>query len=217
MGTEIKYILHNHEYVFSLDDDDFKRVGRAEKAFKYGDDISMRLALYDEFHKQVYRDGFLGMFGGIKYDWIVKQRRNNRDKVKRCKKRIENMVCTGDAVLLTLTFNDETLSRLNENSRRKAVALFCKEQTLDYVGNVDFGKKNGRVHYHIVCVPKEKNVDFMAWRKYGNINAKRVPCVDDSTALSKYVSKLTAHAFKDTADSAHLLYGRSVDFSKLPF
>ena len=78
-----------------------------------------------------------------------------------------------------------------------------------YVANIDYGSKNKREHYHalINC----DKVDFKSWRKYGNINAKRVRNKDiesDKTKLSKYIAKLSNHAIKETTKRSCLIYSR---------
>lgn len=125
-------------------------------------------------------------------------------------KRIYSMLCKGDCIFLTLTFTDNDLSHSTFDDRRRWVRRYLKSQSDYYIANIDFGEKNGREHYHAVIMASE--VDYSGWNtKHGNINGKRIHCgIDDAKRLSKYVSKLTNHAIKDTAKSFRIIYGKKL-------
>lgn len=130
-------------------------------------------------------------------------------RTQRLKKRVETMLLNGECVFITLTFNDETLRDTTEKERRVAVSRYLKKYRCLYIANIDYGSKNKREHYHalINC----KSIDFKSWRKYGNINAKRVRNKDiesDKTKLSKYIAKLSNHAIKETTKRSCLIYSR---------
>ena len=119
------------------------------------------------------------------------------------------MLLNGSCIFLTLTFNDDTLRNTTEKQRRVAVSRYLKQYGCMYVANIDYGSKNKREHYHalINC----DKVDFKSWRKYGNINAKRVRNKDiesDKNKLSKYIAKLSNHAIKETTKRSCLIYSR---------
>ena len=109
-----------------------------------------------------------------------------------------------DNAFITLTFNDASLNNLSYSTRRKRVREFLKSQCALYVANIDFGKKNGREHYHAVV---SNRVDPSLWA-YGSCNAIKITRYN-SKALAKYVNKLTNHALKDTANK-----GASIIYSK---
>ncbi len=126
--------------------------------------------------------------------------------------RIKSMLQTGNCLFLTLTFTDEVLHKTNEQTRRKYVIWFLGQFKTKYIANIDFGKKNGREHYHAVIQLDE--IDHKLWL-YGAINFERVRYnPNDSTAdapkrLAKYTSKLTNHAIKETAKRQAMIYSRS--------
>lgn len=132
----------------------------------------------------------------------------NYEQVKRLKKRIKNMLETSEnCVFLTFTFRDDVFAKTNPQTRRKYVSRYLKEHSTDYVGNIDFGGKKGREHYHAVCNSRVNPKDW----EYGALNVKPVrynPDKPDVTKLAKYVSKLTNHAIKETTKRCALIYAR---------
>jgi hypothetical protein len=103
-------------------------------------------------------------------------------------------------LLVTLTFTDDCLGSTSAETRRTYVRKYLSSQSDRYIANRDFGKQNGREHYHAIV--RAVSIDFTAW-KHGTVNAKPInPRQDKKEAcsrLSKYIDKLTAHAVKDTA------------------
>ena len=124
----------------------------------------------------------------------------------RLERRISEMLNGGTSFFLTLTFSDETLNVTSEKTRRKYVTLFLKSLARHYVANVDYGKENGREHYHAVIQADDVCMDL--WNKYGFSNAQRIRSEEDATAIAKYVSKLTNHAIKDTTKGARMIYSK---------
>lgn len=138
-------------------------------------------------------------------------------RVVRLKKRILGMLVSGDCLFLTLTFNDEAFKYNTADSRRQAVRRFLNElNAFDYVANIDFGKKNGREHYHaVVAIDK---IDYKKWT-YGAINGQKVrnsiKFDDDGVVkcesvekIARYVAKLTNHAIKETTKRSTIIYAR---------
>lgn len=130
-------------------------------------------------------------------------------RVKRLKERIETMLLNGDCLFLTLTFNDNALTNTTSKERRVAVSRYLKQFNCNYVANIDFGKENGREHYHAVinCAKIKLN----DWRKYGNINVQHIRnrnIKSDKTKLAKYICKLSNHAIKETTERNTLIYSR---------
>ena len=116
------------------------------------------------------------------------------------------MLRKGTCSFVTLTFNDDTLQSTSRESRRRYVARFLKTVAPCYVANIDFGKENGREHYHAVIMGKKPYMD--AWNCYGFSNAKTIGSEDDAAPLSKYVAKLTNHAIKETTQQCYMIYSR---------
>lgn len=127
-----------------------------------------------------------------------------RKRQARLKKRIENMIVTNDCLFLTLTFTDSVLDTTSFDTRKKYVLRFLNSLQCAFVGNVDYGSKNDREHYH--CVVAINNVSCNDW-SYGAINFKRI-VNKNSLALAKYVAKLTNHALKETTNNSRIIYSR---------
>lgn len=129
-------------------------------------------------------------------------------RVKRLNERIERYLSMGECIWLTLTFNDKTLSETNAKTRRRYVSHFLKSQSNYYVANIDYGKDNEREHYHAVVVGSF--VDMEKWSKYGFAYTERIKNhLKTSVKLSKYVSKLTNHAIKESTKRQVYVYSRS--------
>lgn len=127
-----------------------------------------------------------------------------RKRQARLKKRIENMLTNNNCLFLTLTFTDDVLSTTNFDTRKKYVLRFLNNLNCAFVGNVDYGSKNDREHYH--CVVAIDNVSCNDWF-FGAINFKRI-INKNSLALAKYVAKLTNHALKETTNNSRIIYSR---------
>ena len=128
------------------------------------------------------------------------------ERTLRLKKRITKILTTGPCLFLTLTFNEYSLEHNSAVSRRTAVRKYLKSFNAPYVGNIDFGKRNGREHYHaVIGIDK---VDYSKWT-YGAINGIKIRNeTDDLTRISKYIAKLTNHAIKETTKRSVIIYSR---------
>lgn len=126
-------------------------------------------------------------------------------RVKRLKTRIAAMLESGECLFLTLTFTDATLAKTTEDTRRQAVRRYLKSFGVPYVANIDYGKKNGREHYHAVI--QTDHVYYSAYT-YGAINGERIRSAEDYVKLSKYVAKLTNHAIKETNKRQVIIYSK---------
>lgn len=132
---------------------------------------------------------------------------NRWKRVKRLRIRTEQMILSQHAVFVTLTFRDDVFDTTSVETRRRYVARFLKQSCDTYVANIDFGEKNGREHYHAIV---DKKINPLEW-KYGSCNVERVrPCKNDSVAVSKYLTKLTSHAIKESTGHAYrLIYSKT--------
>lgn len=144
------------------------------------------------------------------FEWRLAETINHSKykRVGRIKKRVKNIVLSGNAIFVTLTFTDSVLKATSDETRKKYIKRYLKENSLIYVANKDFGATNGREHYHaIVSSPTKLNLSH--WNQYGAINVKRIRSSEkDLTKVSKYVAKLTNHAIKETALNQRLIYSR---------
>lgn len=140
-------------------------------------------------------------------NWEEARRINHASyyRVQRLKRRIVSMLESGECLFLTLTFTDATLGKTTEDTRRQAVRRYLKSFGVPYVANIDYGKKNGREHYHAVI--QTDHVDYSAYT-YGAINGEKIHSAEDYVKLSKYVAKLTNHAIKQTNKRQVIIYSK---------
>ena len=135
----------------------------------------------------------------------------------KCKAKMEEIICNGNAYFLTLTFNDKALEGTSKATRRRYVARVLKSNFPFYVANIDYGGKNGREHYHaIVWSFNDPRGDFKpCWAKYGFSDVRRIGDDEtDRTRVAKYITKLSRHALKETTKNGEstdrLIYSRNV-------
>lgn len=151
--------------------------------------------------------------GQEQFNRLEQLNQNRYQRIKRLYRRIKRILASfplkddSTSVFLTFTFDDDSLSSTSSDTRRQYVRKWLKAHSEDYVANIDFGKTNGREHYHAVAY-FQGHQDLTSWQ-YGALNCKRVPPTDEGKALSKYIAKLGAHATKDTTQRSSLIYSRS--------
>lgn len=143
--------------------------------------------------------------------WQECERLNNsfykkRNRIKDKVKQLLEQPC----IWLTFTFNDKTLQRTSEDTRRQKVRRLLSEFNTHYLGNIDYGEKNEREHYHIVLQCERVDLDLLnsKYKKYGSINVKKIQSQADYERLGNYINKLTNHALKKTKLKTRLLYDR---------
>lgn len=142
-------------------------------------------------------------FNDSDFDCAYLLMRSKQSKARKVKEKISNIVMNHNAVFLTLTFRNDVFDKTTPETRRRYVARYLKQVSSEYVGNIDFSPDVGREHYHaVVC----SRADLNAW-KYGFAYAEQVRAHDrDLTRVSKYITKLTAHALK--VNATRLIYSR---------
>lgn len=133
--------------------------------------------------------------------------KNYHNRNIRLYKKIEKIISEyQNPVFITLTFNETSLDFLSYETRRRYVSRWLSSQSNLYIANVDYGKENGREHYHAIS---NKKIDPLSW-SYGACNVKAI-VNKNSKALAKYINKLTNHALKDTANrGARIIYSRGL-------
>ena len=125
-------------------------------------------------------------------------------KYTRAREHIRELVSSGRAVFITLTFTDEVLSSTSAETRRRYVSRYLKEQSDFYVANIDYSPGKQREHYHAVV---SNRCDMSKWR-YGFVWCEKVRTQDyNAKRVARYVAKLTSHAFK--VNASRLLYSRN--------
>ena len=132
-----------------------------------------------------------------------------KKKLARLKKRINKLFLKENLFFLTFTFDDSKLKKKDvnlykQNVLRKYVTQWLKKYTNDYVGNIDFGGLNGRIHFHCVVSSKANKIDGKSW-SYGALNFEKIVTYNDK-AISIYVNKLCLHAIKESTKRQSLIY-----------
>ena len=126
-------------------------------------------------------------------------------KYVRARKHIQDLVLSGNAIFITLTFTNDVLEKTSADTRRRYVARYLKSQSDFYVANIDYSPGKQREHYHAVV---GKRCDMDAWR-FGFVWCEKVRAFDwCSNKVARYIAKLTSHAFK--VDCSRLIYSRNV-------
>lgn len=135
-----------------------------------------------------------------------------RDKCKRIKEKIITLVLHQRRYIYfcTFTFDNHYISK-SDRTRKDLIKKTLYDFDIDilYILNVDFGKKNERLHYHGI-IGTDNPGDLRSFLKYS------YPCMTscdpiylgskgDFTELSKYINKLSNHATKDTTRRFRLL------------
>lgn len=111
----------------------------------------------------------------------------------------------------TLTFRDEVLGSTSKETRRRYVARFLNDNTLHYVSNIDYGKKNNREHYHFIALVVSK-IKKDSW-PYGYDSYSRIKKNSSLRNRKNYLLKLTNHTYKDTTRQEKVLSDRKEDNS----
>lgn len=128
---------------------------------------------------------------------IRKKWQSEKQKKKRAREKLQWMFDAYDNLhFVTLTFSDAVLDRTTAQTRHRYAQRWLNDNCKDYLANVDFGKTNGREHYHAVVSLKENTSEWL----YGFTKFKPVR---RGTAekhsfyhLSGYLVKLANHSGK---------------------
>lgn len=168
------------------------------------DDI---IAQYEAIDKKV---SFFCLDDEFKEYWdeAVKINHAYYERIKRLKNYVRGLLEHGQCYFLTFTFNNATLENTSPDTRRRYVRRFLSNVSDGYVANIDFGKDFEREHYHAVVLVD--HIDMTPWDIHGFSLAKPVRQVEDSTALSKYIAKLTNHAIKETTKGSRVIYSKNL-------
>lgn len=148
-----------------------------------------------------------------------------RQKGYRIKEQLKYYIIRGyKLVFATFTFNDESIKQDEIYLKKHIYRLLNKcPDIVDYIGNVDYGEENERIHYHYILVmnkdfiPEIKvrsqnhNGKYQKFNSVENINIKYKKGyttyeligtdIDDYERVTKYITKLTLHAIKKTTEN----------------
>lgn len=130
---------------------------------------------------------------------------NMHAKRVRLKKFINLMLDNSSCLFLTCTFTDDFLKSTSHNTRRRYIQRFLKSYKTNAVANIDYGEKKHREHYHVII---EKDYINSADYKYGNLDFVKINYNGvTSVKLTRYITKLTYHALKQsTKNKDNLMY-----------
>ena len=140
------------------------------------------------------------------YELCKKLLRSRKDKTQRLKKRLSIMF-QKPCLFLTLTFDNFYIA-LPFSENRERVRRFLKSLGCAYVANADWGKENGRLHFHAVV--QLNHIDFNLW-KFGNMAFQKIYIshTDESKIrLARYMIKLTFHSVKSSTCFSNIMYSR---------
>ena len=134
--------------------------------------------------------------------------------IKRCSKLLHNRYVRKSRIYRNIDFMLNNYSvcyfctfTLNNDSVNLSLKYLKHELTdclkllrTPYVGNVDFGDKNGRLHFHVIIAENDIHIckQNIYWR-FGNFDIKVINLNDGvAERLGSYIMKLVNHATKET-------------------
>ena len=197
---------------FVIDNGIDKAVSKAKRQLLLNNDDGLFRPLLDEWPIEVL-------------NVALKLNTSRWKRKQRLSDRVEGSILSGEAYFLTLTFSDETMARTTEKTRRAYVSRFLRLYCFNYAANIDYGndgkkrtytddaglerESTAREHYHAVVTLNSK-MDFKKWHRYGCIKAVKVRASEKSNeGLTRYLTKLTNHAFKvGSGNPPRLIYSR---------
>ena len=113
-----------------------------------------------------------------------------------------------ESYFITLTFNDYVLKNTTKQERLNIIKRYLNNQTDKYILNCDYGKTNGREHYHALSIAKDKFINFTLYNQnYGNIKVIPMNLYKSQSVKSK-TDYLLNHALKETSERK-IIYSRA--------
>lgn len=130
----------------------------------------------------------------------MNEKQNQINKKYRLKKHIKEILnkSINNTFFITLTFNNKTLKKTNEQTRLRYIKEYLNNQTEYYILNKDYGNKNNREHYHALVISYSLINLNLYNQKYGDINIKRINKYKNQKidTITKY---LLNHFLKETS------------------
>ena len=142
------------------------------------------------------------------FDKMVHIIKARKQKQYRLRKRYQSWKNQGYLVhFVTFTFSNDFIN-LKDSVKRKYFTRYMRDKCIDYFANVDFGEKNGRIHFHLCGVFKNSNeftksvVDKYGHQHYNNDWSYGFSDIQVSNSENtEYMDKLVNHAIKDSTES----------------
>ena len=126
----------------------------------------------------------------------------------RLKLRIDYMINNFKCSFVTLTISDDYIYK-DIKYLKDYVTKFLKKMNCFYVGNVDYGSENERLHFHFVVASDNK--EFIKNNYKLGFSDVRVITSKNAYRLSNYVDKLTLHSIKqETKNRYSIITSRGV-------
>ncbi len=145
------------------------------------------------------------LYGEDKIDKLFKRANLDSQIICRLRSRIDLMLNLGECIFLTFTFTDRSLAVYSIDYLRLCVKRFLNAYSSLYIANVDYGKENGRIHFHAIALAS--HIYLKSW-KFGALNAERIHTTEDSLCLARYVGKLANHSVKESTRRESIIYSR---------
>lgn len=215
--SDFKISQYKKEYDFILNG--LMLFGEIEN-ISYNDllELNAKIEKSQEFYNKSSED--LKQYTKEEIEEAVKVNYASYKRQNRLQKKALEIIKSDSAIFLTLTFNDKVFSEMSKETRRQKITRFLKKTCNKYIANIDYGAKNEREHYHALVEPKGENIDNKEYYKMfynSNINFERIKITSkknhdiESTSkkVSKYVSKLTNHAIKETTHQNRIIYSKN--------
>lgn len=182
---------------------------------------SIRKSNYSEYMKTVYNvdipctmdystaqntlHNLIYLYGQDYVDKLFNRACSDSRIITRLRFRIELMLNLGECIFLTFTFTDRSLAVYSTDYLRLCVKRFLNLYSSLYIANVDYGKENGRIHFHAIALAS--HIYLKSW-KFGALNAERIHTTEDSLCLARYVGKLANHSVKESTRRESIMYSR---------
>lgn len=178
---------------------------------------------YAEANKRAWKgdlrlqEAFRELWGDDIYQTCFNFKNARLKRITRCRDKIGASIMAGDGYFLTLTFRDDVLSRTNEKTRRIYASRQLKACSTTYVGNIDYGTKNEREHYHAL-VRSDEEPDLSWWKEHcGFVKIEKIGNTEtDLVKVAKYTAKLSSHALKASTSKGgkvtapRIIYSRKI-------
>ena len=209
--TTLLHITKNNKYLFNsiCMTNQLDKAIKTKDYLKYKRDCDIPLTAQDVKRYFAHQDSINEFSGSILEKSINNINRSRYARKTRLNRFIEALLNYTDCIWVTLTFTDETFSKCSQETLKKYVKNFLSAHSDFYIANVDYGGINGRLHYHAIIGCQDLNLEN--WHKYGAIKVARIHkgkyCAEK---LSKYISKLTNHAIKETCKGNRIIYSKKL-------
>lgn len=189
----------------------YNKICRFEFAHSYGYCINCDLSESEYYY-------FINLWNSLSLDvqdFVRKFIHNRNAKKSRIYKRIEFMLNEFSVCYFcTFTLDDEHVN-LSLPYLRKKLTTMLSSLNCYYLGNVDYGEKNGRLHFHFIVAQNDVHIckDNVPWG-FGWYDLKVIYNKDEKR-LGSYIMKLVNHSTKSTTKQNIICSKGCYSFAKL--